>query len=488
MSHPYPTIGTVIASDQQALRVGSAKLIVDGTDTALLRKAEIALRPSRVRARLLTQLLQLSRDIYNGALQHRRDAWQTTRNSPAPTSISRFDQFNQVKDLKEVCPAIGRFGITPVRGAISRVDEAFGAFFRRVRNGETPGYPRFKSRARFRTIFYDTPTGWHLRGVTPCPPRKEGRPAKALPPALYVQGVGEIPLGQGAVRQLRRLIARGGEPRTLTITRSRSGAWRASVGFRGVALKPLPETSDIGGVDRGIWVTAALPDGTLLRCPPFLKGARAQIAELQRQREHYEKFSPQWKRINKAVAKAYAKAHRRSENWARHCAIEIVARYGVICIEDLQLAAMTRSAKGTTKSPGKRVAQKKGLNRSLQDAALARLAYWICVKAEEATRRVWKVNPKDSSRECIACGHTEAANRCRARFTCTRCGHQAHADVNAAQVITARGHVAETSWRAAGCPVAKRSLPRNRRRQAAEPSSSTGPGRLPTQKSREGAI
>ncbi len=75
------------------MRVGSAKLIVDGTDTALVRKAEIALRPSRVRARLLTQLLQLSGDIYNGALQHRRDAWHITRNAAQPTSISRFDQF-----------------------------------------------------------------------------------------------------------------------------------------------------------------------------------------------------------------------------------------------------------------------------------------------------------------------------------------------------------------------------------------------------------
>jgi putative transposase len=478
----------MIASDQQALQVGSAKLIVDGTDTVLVRKAEIALRPSRVRARLLTQLLQLSRDIYNGALQHRRDAWQITRNSARPTSISRFDQFNEVKDLREVCPAIGRFGITPVRGAISRVDEAFGAFFRRVKNGESPGYPRFKSRARFRTIFYDTPTGWHLRDVTPCPPHRDGRPAKAVAAALYVQGVGEIPLGQGAVRQLRRLIARGGEPRTLTLTRSRSGAWRACIGFRGVALRPLPETHDIGGVDRGIWVTAALPGGTLLSCPAFLKEARARVAELQRQREQYEKFSPEWKKINKAVAKAYAKAHRRSENWARHCAIEIVSRYGVISLEDLKLVNMTKSAKGTNESPGKGVAQKKGLNRNLQDAALARLAYWICVKAEEAARRVWKVNPKDSSRECIACGHTEAANRCRSRFSCRRCGHEEHADVNAAQVITARGQVAETSWRAAGCPVAKRPVPRNRRRQAAKPSSSTGPGRLLTQKSREGAI
>ena len=60
---------------------------------------------------------------------------------------------------------------------------------------------------------------------------------------------------------------------------------------------------------------AGAADGTLLRCPPFLKEARTQIAALQRQREHFEKFSPQWKRFNKATAKTYAKAHRRSENW-----------------------------------------------------------------------------------------------------------------------------------------------------------------------------
>ena len=183
MSQPHATVGTVIAPDQQALRVGSAKLIVDGTDTSLVRKAEISLGTSRVHVHSLTKLLRLSRDIYNGALQHRRDAWHITRNSSRPTSISRFDQFNEVKELKEVCPAIGRFGITPVRGAISRVDEAFGAFFRRVNNGETPGYPRFKSGARFRTIFYDTPTGWHLRGVTPSPPRRmdaRPRPSRQL--------------------------------------------------------------------------------------------------------------------------------------------------------------------------------------------------------------------------------------------------------------------------------------------------------------------
>lgn len=158
----------------------------------------------------------------------------------------------------------------------------------------------------------------------------------------------------------------------MTITRTRTGAWRAGVGFRGVALKALApvssEAAAIGGVDRGIWVTAALPDGTLLQCPPFLKEARKQIADLQRQRAEHPAFSPQWKKINKAVAKTYAQAHRRSENWARHTAIDIVARHGVICLEDLNLVNMTKSAKGTKESPGKEVAQKEGLNRSLQDA------------------------------------------------------------------------------------------------------------------------
>jgi putative transposase len=186
MSQRHLTMGTVIVSNQQALRAGSARLIVDGTDTALVRKADIALCPSRVRARSLNQLLQLSHDIYNGALQHRRDAWHITRNSDRPTSINRFDQFNEVKDLKEVCPAIGRFGHGPVRGAISRVDEAFRAFFRRVKNGETPGYPRFKSPARFRTIFYDEPQGWALRGFSLRSSGKDGSPAAAVAAALYV--------------------------------------------------------------------------------------------------------------------------------------------------------------------------------------------------------------------------------------------------------------------------------------------------------------
>ena len=121
-------------------------------------------------------------------------------------------------------------------------------------------------------------------------------------------------------------IARGGEPRTLTITQTASGAWRACVGFRASALQPLPETQRHGGVDRGIWVTAALPDGTLLRVPSLPQAMPgAQIAEPSAHNESTIHSSPPSGRgINKAVPRPIAQAHHRSENWARHCAIDIV--------------------------------------------------------------------------------------------------------------------------------------------------------------------
>ena len=220
-------------------------------------------------------------------------------------------------------------------------------------------------------------------------------------------------------------------------------------------------------MDRGITVTAALSDGTLFSMPSFLAEARGEIAVLSRQREQTQKFGPERRKLNRKIAKAYKRAHHRSENWARHTAIEIVSRYGVIAIEALKLQNMTKSASGTKENPGTGVAAKRGLNRSLSDAALSRLAHWTQVNAKEAGRRVYKVDPRNSSRECAWCGHTEAANRRRSRFSCQQCGYGEHADVNAAQVIAARGKQTDALWVASGSPLLTRPIPRNRRRKGA---------------------
>jgi putative transposase len=470
VTQPLDTLLRVIAPNRGGLRIGPAKLIVDGSDETLCRKAQFSLAPGRSKCRRLEQLVSLSREVYNAALEARGGAWRTEQRS-----VKKFEEFGEIAELRRVRPDIVPFGNQPVRGALSRLDEAFGAFFRRVKASESPGYPRFKSKARFRTVFYDEPVSWALRGLHSGPPR------------LYVQGVGEIALSKRGTRQLRRLVERGGEPRTLTITKTKSGAWRATVGFRGVLVALQPTNDQVGAVDRGIAVTAALPDGTHFTAPGFLKIARRTIGALQHERSGHKVGSSEWRRFNTEIAKVYGKAQHQSENWARHAAIDIVARYGVIALEDLKLVNMSKSAKGTIANPGKGVKAKSALNRSLAEAALGRLAYWICVKAEEAGRRVYTVNPANSSRECAACGHVAKENRWGSRFTCGRCGHSAHADTNAAQVLTARGEAADVLWRHGGCPLLTRPVPRKQRRNAdaqmADPRTSHGPGRLVTQHS-----
>ena len=474
MSRPGPTLnehlcvilGLVIDGYEKALRVGNAFLLVDGTDETVVRVAEIAVFPNRSQSRQLDRLLDLVREAYNAALQERRDAWRLRGHT-----VQLFDQFAQITELRELRPEIKTFGIQPIRGALRRVDHAFSAFFRRCSAGDKPGYPRFKSRSRYRSIDYDEPASWRLSGLASERPR------------IYVQGIGDVRLGRKGVRQLRRLSERGGEPRTLRLVKGPSGhGWHAFVSFRNVAVQEISAPSEqIGGIDRGIANTIALPDGTLVSMPRFLDEARAEIAELQHRRALVKPGSSQCRLLSRRIAKAHRKAKNQSINWARHLAAELVERYGVIVLEKLELANMTRSAKGTIERPGHNVAQKSGLSRSLQEAALSRLAYCICVKAEGAGRRVWAVPAKDSSRQCAACGHTEKANRpSQAEFFCLSCGHRQHADVNAAQVITARGAAAETAWLAKGCPVRSRPQPRLRRRRTDNSGEGvTGAGSAP---------
>jgi putative transposase len=258
--------------------------------------------------------------------------------------------------------------------------------------------------------------------------------------------------------------------RTLTVTRRRAGTgwvWRATVGFRNVAVeKTIPtngEDSLVGG-DRGVKVTLALSDGTMVTMPRWMAAARDDIVELQRQRATKRKYSRAWKQLNRQIATKHRQVAQRADNWARETANTLVADFDVVVLEDLNLVAMTRSARGTVEAPGTNVSAKAGLNRSLQDAALGRLAHWICVKAESAGRRVWLVDPRHTSQRCSSCSHTDAANRPdQATFACVSCGHSANADVNAAANVSQLGEASEQAWAKVGRPSLERRKPRMRR-------------------------
>ena len=197
-----------------------------------------------------------------------------------------------------------------------------------------------------------------------------------------------------------------------------------------------------------------------------LEGVRAGIVELQRARATKKKYGRTWRTLSKKIKRLHAKAAHTVDNWARHTAKQLVEAHAVLVVEDLHLKNMTRSAKGTVEKPGRSVAAKAGLNRSLSEAAPGKLARWVHVKAENAGRRTWAVNPACTSQQCSACSVIDAASRvCREVFYCAACGHYEHADVNAARNIRARGLAAEQAWKAAGAPALPRRKPRLRRRK-----------------------
>lgn len=459
MSQPCGTIRSMNASRRQSLKHGPGRLVVDGRDQTVVRKAQFAFRPSRRQEHKLHTLLRISREVYNAALQERRDAYRL-----AGETIRWQHQFNQIKYLKGVRDDALAYGIQPLRGAIMRCDEAMQAFFDRIKHGETPGYPRFKGPARFNTACWDEPTSWKLHD--------DRR-------TLYIQGVGEIRLPKSAARQVGRMLGKGGLPVTLTVTRRRSGprhlnrwVWRATVAFKEVAVEPTTPSEGEGslvGADRGIKVTLATSDGRRLEMPRYVAAQRERLAELERAQARCVRFSREWKRLGRQIARGRRKAANQVDNWARDTAAELVADFGILAVEDLELRNMTRSARGTVEAPGSKVAQKQGLNRELQDAALGKLTTRICVKAESAGRRVWMVNPKNTSRACSQCGHTDKANRPdQSTHRCVACGHEANADLNAAVNIATRGQAAEEAWKEAGALSLKRKKSRRRPRTDAE--------------------
>ena len=197
------------------------------------------------------------------------------------------------------------------------------------------------------------------------------------------------------------------------------------------------------------------------------------MVALERAQARKTKRSRAWRQLGTRIARERRKAANRVDNWANHTAKAIVEKNHVIALEDLALVRMAKSARGTAENPGVNVAQKSGLNRELQDAALGLLAVKICVKAESAGRRIWAVNPRNTSRTCSRCGHIDPGNRVdQATFYCTSCGHGAHADVNAAINIAALGARCEDAWAAAGSlPLPRRAARHQRRKTPTAPTT-----------------
>ncbi|MCW3036719.1 MAG: transposase [Actinobacteria bacterium] len=373
---------------------------------ASFRSFRYLLQPTARQARALEHLLAVQCEAYNSALEERREAWKRG------IRITRYDQFAQLKDLHEVRPDFLRYGVTVARGTLTRLDRAFSAFFRRVAAGQKPGFPRFRASSRFDCVSYEDVTGWKL---------------KEPDHRLYLQGIGHVRI------KLHRSLR--GIPKTLHVRRQ-GRRWTATIQCAEVPAQPLPPTDTQAGLDLGVANLAASSDGEFFENPRHLAAGRQALTDAQRCLALKQRGSNRRRKAVARVANQHRRVAHRRRDGLHQLSRRLVNSYGLLVFEDLKIANMVRSARGTLEEPGSRVAQKAGLNREILAASWGGLISMVAYKAEDAGRELIVVNPRDTSWRCSSCGHTEAANRpSQAVFCCRGCGFEDHADVNAARNI-----------------------------------------------------
>ena len=215
----------------------------------------------------------------------------------------------------------------------------------------------------------------------------------------------------------------------------------------------------IGFTDRGGWsVTAEETDGSVSSRTDVIgrivvkgvgslrfRGHRplpspVRALKLTRRGRHGTRLHARVTEAQRALARLRRKEADARATHLHRVSASITRRYGTVVVEDLDVRAMTRSAKGTINQPGTEVGRKAGLNREMRDAALGRLRQMLVHKAGRAGGRVPAVDPRRTSTTCAACKHADGASRrSQSTFVCTGCGHRANADANAAANVLARG-------------------------------------------------
>ena len=232
------------------------------------------------------------------------------------------------------------------------------------------------------------------------------------------------------------------------VTADRAGRWH--IAFAAIPEPiPAPGTGEVVGVDRGVAVSAALSTGQMLCVPRLSPRRQRRLRRLERKLARAGRGSNRRRQVKAAIARLRARETDARKDWAQKVSTDLARRFDVICVEDLRVKAMTRSARGTRDSPGRNVRQKSGLN-----GEILRSGWGLLVRRMEdkAPGRVQKVSPAFTSQRCSACGYIAAeSHKSQALFACVACGYVCNADVNAARNIAA-GHAvtARGGVRAAG--------------------------------------
>ncbi|MDD2500256.1 MAG: transposase [Geobacter sp.] len=231
-----------------------------------------------------------------------------------------------------------------------------------------------------------------------------------------------------------------GVARNVTVSRKGSH-WFVSIQTEQEVIEPVHPSASLIGIDRGVKQFAVLSDGTFFAPMNAFKKMEAKLAKEQRRLSRKKKLSKNWHKQKARITRLHIKVADMRNDYLHKTSTIISKSHAVVVLEELKVKNMSASAKGTTESPGSRVRQKSGLNKSILDQGWGTLRLMLEYKQTKQGGWVLSVNPAYTSQTCSQCGHVHPGNRkSQGEFRCLSCGFTSNADLNAAINIARAGH------------------------------------------------
>lgn len=359
------------------------------------------LYPSRQQSIDLTRQLGAACDLYNACLQERRDAYKK-----AGISLNYYDQAAHLKEMRAE-GLIDLANFSSCQAVLQKLQRSMQAFFRRVKAGATPGFPRFKAKARYSSFLFPS----YKDGVSLC----EGK-------RLRVQGVGKI-----KIKQHREIT---GDIKTVAIKRQ-AGKWYAVLSCVLPEPKPLRKNRREVGIDVGIIDFATLSDGSpALANGRFLKRGQPALRIAQRSVARKKKGGHSRRKAVRILQAAHARIANQRADMHHKAANALVKKYGAIYVEDLNIKGLAGGM----------------LAKHVLDCGWGSFLDKIAYKAESAGRKFVKVNPRGTSQKCSQCGVAVKKDLSERWHACP-CGLSVGRDVNAARNVLGLGRsLAALTW------------------------------------------
>jgi putative transposase len=351
------------------------------------------LYPTKAQEAEMVRTLETCRLVYNSLLNWRRHDYETLGKSP-----SRVDQQSAFPRWKREHPELCDVFSQVLQNVAVRVDLAFDAFFRRVKNGEKPGFPRLKGEGQYDSFTY--------------------------PQMGFKVGSGSVTLSK--IGQVKAHIHRPVEGVVKTCcVRRQNGKWFVCFSCT-VDAEALPPSEDAVGIDVGLEKFAALSTGEFIANPRFFRKDEKALAKAQRKfdKVKHKRGSKSRRKAKKVVSRIHERIRNRRHDFVHQTARRIVNRFGVITVEGLNVRGMVRNH---------------CLAKSIADASWSMFRSVLTAKAESAGRLVVAVNPAYTSMTCSGCGDVARKSLSDRWHWCPRCGLSLDRDTNAAVNVLALG-------------------------------------------------